>query len=78
MCKYINDNHCLMLTYHILKQAGLDVERGNVETVWRYRLPSSRAYYVLELSRFPAGQHVQFKADVAILMNITPDPSGPL
>jgi len=64
-----------MLTYHILKQAGLDVGlAGNVGNSLALQVAEQpHAYYVLELSSFQLDNMYEFKADVAILMNITPD-----
>ena len=64
-----------MLTYHILKQAGLDVGlAGNVGNSLALQVAEQpHAYYVLELSSFLLDNMYEFKADVAILMNITPD-----
>lgn len=64
-----------MLIYHILKQAGLDVGlAGNVGNSLALQVAEQpHAYYVLELSSFQLDNMYEFKADVAILMNITPD-----
>ena len=64
-----------MLTYHILKQAGLDVGlAGNVGNSLALQVAEQpHAYYVLELSSFQLDNMYEFKADVAIFMNITPD-----
>ena len=64
-----------MFTYHILKQAGLDVGlAGNVGNSLALQVAEQpHAYYVLELSSFQLDNMYDFKADVAILMNITPD-----
>ena len=64
-----------MLTYHIRKQAGLDVGlAGNVGNSLALQVAEQpHAYYVLELSSFQLDNMYEFKADVAILMNITPD-----
>ncbi len=64
-----------MLTYHILKQAGLNVGlAGNVGNSLALQVAEQpHAYYVLELSSFQLDNMYEFKADVAILMNITPD-----
>ena len=64
-----------MLTYHILKQAGLDVGlAGNVGNSLALQVAEQpHADYVLELSSFQLDNMYEFKADVAILMNITPD-----
>jgi len=64
-----------MLTYHILKQAGLDVGvAGNVgHSLARMVAETQHAYYVVELSSFQLDYMFDFKADIAILLNITPD-----
>jgi UDP-N-acetylmuramoylalanine--D-glutamate ligase len=64
-----------MLTYHILKNAGLDVGlAGNVGNSLALQVAESpHAYYVIELSSFQLDNMYDFKADVAILLNITPD-----
>ncbi|HOF97943.1 MAG TPA: UDP-N-acetylmuramoyl-L-alanine--D-glutamate ligase [Paludibacteraceae bacterium] len=64
-----------MLTYHILKNAGYNVGlAGNVGQSLAYQVAtSSRDYYVVEISSFQLDGMYDFKADVAILLNITPD-----
>ena len=64
-----------MLTYHILKSAGLDVGlAGNVGNSLALQVAESpHEYYVIELSSFQLDNMYSFKADVAILLNITPD-----
>ena len=64
-----------MLTYHILKQAGLHVGlAGNVGTSFARQVAEDNFdYYVLELSSFQLDGMCDFKADVAVLLNITPD-----
>jgi len=64
-----------MLTYHILKQAGLDVGlAGNVGNSLALQVAESpHAVYVIELSSFQLDNMYNFKADVAIILNITPD-----
>ncbi|MEN0016447.1 MAG: UDP-N-acetylmuramoyl-L-alanine--D-glutamate ligase [Bacteroidota bacterium] len=63
------------LTHHLLQSAGLDVEiAGNMgESFARKVLAQDRSYYVLEVSCFQLEGMYQCKADVAILLNITPD-----
>ena len=64
-----------MLTYHVLKNAGVNVGlAGNVG----HSLALQVAYekhdvYVVELSSFQLENMYDFKANVAVLMNITPD-----
>ncbi|WP_106831639.1 UDP-N-acetylmuramoyl-L-alanine--D-glutamate ligase [Parabacteroides pacaensis] len=64
-----------MLTYHILTQAGLDVGlAGNVGNSLAMQVAvSPHEYYVIELSSFQLDNMYDFKADIAILLNITPD-----
>lgn len=64
-----------MLTYHLFKSAGLDVGlAGNVGNSLALQVAESpHAYYVIELSSFQLDNMYDFKADVAILLNITPD-----
>lgn len=64
-----------MLTYHILKEAGLDVGlAGNVGNSLALQVAEApHAIYVIELSSFQLDNMYDFKADVAILLNITPD-----
>lgn len=64
-----------LLTYHLLKKAGLNVGcGGNVGTSFA-RLVAEKQYdyYVLELSSFQLDDMHEFRADVAVLTNITPD-----
>ncbi|MCU0318004.1 MAG: UDP-N-acetylmuramoyl-L-alanine--D-glutamate ligase [Amoebophilaceae bacterium] len=63
------------LTYHLLKEAGLDVDIvGNVGTSFaRKVLEKDRAYYVLELSSFQLEGMYSCKLAIACLLNITPD-----
>jgi UDP-N-acetylmuramoylalanine--D-glutamate ligase len=64
-----------MLTYHILQKAGLNVGlAGNVGKSFALQVAENDFdYYVLELSSFQLDGMFSFKADVAILLNITPD-----
>ena len=63
------------LIYHILKKAGLNVAMtGNVGSSFAFAVvDNSYDYYVIELSSFQLDGMYEFKADVAVLMNITPD-----
>ena len=63
------------LTYHILKNAGLNVGlAGNVgKSFARQVAEDNFNVYVIELSSFQLDDMYDFKADVAVLMNITPD-----
>ncbi|MDI9339322.1 MAG: UDP-N-acetylmuramoyl-L-alanine--D-glutamate ligase [Sediminibacterium sp.] len=64
-----------LLTYHILKNAGYNVGlAGNVGKSFAYQVATEQYdYYVLELSSFQLDGMFQFRADVAVLLNITPD-----
>ena len=64
-----------MLTYHILKQAGLDVGlAGNIGKSLALQVAEEpHGIYVIELSSFQLDNMYEFKADIAILLNITPD-----
>jgi len=74
-----------MLTYYILQQARLNVGLGgNVGKSFalqvaeenkstNQQINKSTKYYVLEISSFQLDDMYNFKADIAILLNITPD-----
>jgi UDP-N-acetylmuramoylalanine--D-glutamate ligase len=64
-----------LLTYHLLRSAGLDVGlAGNIgESLAEKVLDSKHEYYVLELSSFQLDNMYRFRADIAVLTNITPD-----
>jgi UDP-N-acetylmuramoylalanine--D-glutamate ligase len=64
-----------LLTYHILKGGGLNVGlAGNIGNSFARQVAEQNYdYYVLELSSFQLDNMYDFKADVAILLNITPD-----
>lgn len=64
-----------MLTYHILKDAGLNVGLGgNIGKSFAKQVAFEKYdYYVLEISSFMLDNMYNFKADVAVLLNITPD-----
>lgn len=64
-----------MLTYHILKSAGLNVGlAGNVGDSLALQVAEKDFdYFVVELSSFQLDGMKEFKADIAILLNITPD-----
>ena len=63
------------LIYHILKKAGKNVAMtGNVGNSFAMAVAEgSYDYYVIELSSFQLDGMFEFKADIAVLMNITPD-----
>lgn len=64
-----------MLVYHILKNAGLNVGlAGNVGQSLALQVANENYdCYVVELSSFQLDGMKEFKADIAILLNITPD-----
>ncbi len=64
-----------MLTYHILKEAGIDVGlAGNVGNSLALQVATDpHEVYVIELSSFQLDNMYEFKANVAVLLNITPD-----
>lgn len=64
-----------MLTHHMLKKAGMDVGlAGNVGYSFAKQVAlENKEVFVLELSSFQLDDMVDFKADIAILTNITPD-----
>ncbi|ADY50718.1 UDP-N-acetylmuramoylalanine--D-glutamate ligase [Pseudopedobacter saltans DSM 12145] len=64
-----------LLTYHILKKAGLNVGlAGNIGYSFAKQVAEENFdYYVLELSSFMLDNMYDFKADIAVLLNITPD-----
>jgi len=64
-----------LLTYHILKSAGLNVGlAGNVGKSFAWQVNDNNFdYYVLEISSFQLDDMYDFKAEIAILLNITPD-----
>lgn len=64
-----------MLTYHILQKAGLNVGlAGNVGKSFALQVAENDFdYYVLELSSFQLDGMFDFKAEIAVLTNITPD-----
>lgn len=63
------------LIYHILKNAGYNVGlAGNIGSSLALQVAEqSFDYYVIELSSFQLDNMYDFKADIAVLMNITPD-----
>jgi len=64
-----------LLTYHLLKQAGFNVGLGgNIgDSIAKQVIEDTFDYFVLELSSFQLDNLYQFKADVGMLLNITPD-----
>jgi UDP-N-acetylmuramoylalanine--D-glutamate ligase len=63
------------LTYHLLKNAGLNVGlAGNIGKSFAYQVAAEKYdHFVLEISSFMLDNMYQFKADIAVLLNITPD-----
>lgn len=63
------------MIWHMMKKAGLNVAMaGNVGQSFAMKVAQGDVdYYVLELSSFQLDGMYDFKADVAVLMNITPD-----
>ena len=63
------------LIFHILKNAGYNVGlAGNIGRSLALQVATEHFdYYVIELSSFQLDNMYEFKADLAILMNITPD-----
>ncbi len=63
------------LIYFLLKKAGLNVGLGgNIGDSYAMGVATKKYdYYVLELSSFQLDGMYDFKADVAIILNITPD-----
>ena len=64
-----------MMTYHLLKTCGLNVGlAGNVGKSLALQVAlENYDYYVIELSSFQLDNMYQFRAHVAVIMNITPD-----
>jgi len=64
-----------LLTYHLLKDAGLDVAlAGNVgESLARKLVTRDYDWYVIEVSSYQLDGTTTFKPDIAVLLNITPD-----
>ena len=63
------------LIFYILRQAGLNVGlAGNIGNSLALQVAHEQHdYYVIELSSFQLDNMYDFKADIAILLNITPD-----
>ena len=63
------------LIYHLLCQAGLNVGLGgNIGKSYAYQVATEKFdIYVLELSSFQLDNMYDFKADIAIITNISPD-----
>jgi UDP-N-acetylmuramoylalanine--D-glutamate ligase len=63
------------LAFHLLKAAGFDVEMGgNVgKSFARCLAEGAHQYYVLELSSFQLDGIVDFRPDIGMILNISPD-----
>ena len=63
------------LIYHIFKSAGLNVGlAGNIGNSLALQVATEQHdYYVIELSSFQLDNMYNFRANIAVLMNITPD-----
>jgi len=63
------------LIYHIFKSAGKNVGlAGNIGKSLAYQVATEQHdYYIIELSSFQLDNMYNFRADIAVLMNITPD-----
>ncbi len=63
------------LIYHIFKKAGLNVGlAGNIGNSLAFQVAECNYdYYVIELSSFQLDNMYDFHANIAVLMNITPD-----
>jgi UDP-N-acetylmuramoylalanine--D-glutamate ligase len=64
-----------LLIHHILKNAGLNVGlAGNIGDSFAMQIANNNYdYYVLEISSFQLDGMFSFRADIAVLLNITPD-----
>ncbi|HOZ74524.1 MAG TPA: UDP-N-acetylmuramoyl-L-alanine--D-glutamate ligase [Flavobacterium sp.] len=64
-----------MLTYHLLKSGGLNVGLGgNIGKSFAWQVAEDKYdFYVLELSSFQLDGIVNYRPDIAILTNISPD-----
>ncbi len=63
------------LIYHIFRKAGLDVGlAGNIGRSLALQVAEGdKDYYIVELSSFQLDNMYEFRANVAVLLNITPD-----
>ena len=64
-----------MLVYHLLKSAGINVGlAGNIGKSFAWQVVNDKYdFYVLELSSFQLDGIINYKPDIAILTNISPD-----
>ena len=86
-CRYMGDAKTICITgsngkttttsliYKIMRDSGANVALGgNIGESFAYSVATGRYdWYVLELSSFQLDGMFEFKADVGVLMNITPD-----
>lgn len=63
------------LLYHLLKNAGLDVSMvGNIGISFAKQVATNpTTWYVMEISSFQLDDIKDFRPDIAVLLNITPD-----
>ena len=63
------------LIYHIFKEAGYDVSlAGNIGKSLALQVAEApHAYYIIEISSFQLDDMYDFRANTAVLLNITPD-----
>ena len=63
------------LIYYLLKEAGLNVGLGgNIGKSYAYQVATEHFdYYVLEISSFQLDNCYEFRPDIAVITNITPD-----
>ena len=63
------------LIYHIFKDAGLNVGlAGNIGKSFALQVATEKYdYYIIELSSFQLDNMYEFRANIAVLLNITPD-----
>ncbi len=63
------------LTWHLLNKAGYDVAMvGNIGISFAKQIATKPcAWYVMEISSFQLDDIINFRPDVAVLLNITPD-----
>ncbi len=63
------------LIHHMMRKAGMNAGiAGNIGRSFAYQVATEEYdYYVLEISSFQLDGMYEFKADIAILLNITPD-----
>ena len=68
-------NHHYFDGFYILKNAGLKVKAvGNIGDSYALSVAlENYDYYVIELSSFQLDKMFDFKADISILLNISPD-----